>query len=430
MRTGTPAGLPWMDGADVKRVVVTGMAVITPIGIGLERYWESLVAGRSGVGRVARFDTTGFDSQIGAEVTDFDPLDFIDKREARRMDLFTQYGVAATLMALEDAGLKAPFIEPHRAGVILGTGIGGISTCSEQMDVLINKGPGRVSPLFIPMMITNMAAGQIAIFTGAKGPNTTITTACAASSNAIGEAFRLIQHDLADIIITGGSEATFVPLAMAGFCSMKALSTRNDDPQRASRPFDRDRDGFVMGEGAGILILEEEAHAIRRGARVWGEVLGYGCTADAYHVTAPAPGGEGGRWSMIMALKDAGLSPEDVDYINAHGTSTPANDRSETQAIKDALGEENARRVPISSTKSMTGHLLGASGAIELIATLLGMSKGMVHPTANYENPDPECDLDYVPVARKVDVRVALSNSFGFGGQNATLVVGRPGKEW
>ena len=408
-----------------RRVVITGMGAITPVGTGLDRFWESLVAGKSGVGRITRFDPSGLDTQIGAEVKDFDPLEYIEKREARRMDLFTQYGVAATMMALEDASIKIPFEEPHRSGVIFGTGIGGISTCSEQMVVLLNKGPSRVSPLFIPMMITNMAAGQIAIMTGAKGPNTTVTTACAASTNALGEAFRLIRHGFADIIISGGSEATFVPLAVAGFCSMKALSTRNDDPERASRPFDRDRDGFVMGEGAGAMILEELEHARARGARIWAEIIGYGCTADAYHVTAPAPGGEGGRWSMIMAMQDAGIGPDEVDYINAHGTSTPANDRSETQAIKDALGEERAYQVPVSSTKSMTGHLLGASGVVELVATILGMHKGIIHPTANYDYPDPECDLDYVPEPRPADVRVALSNSFGFGGQNATLVVRR-----
>jgi 3-oxoacyl-[acyl-carrier-protein] synthase II len=408
-----------------RRVVITGMGAITPVGTGLDRFWESLVAGKSGMGRITHFDPSALDTRIGAEVKDFDPLEYIDKREVRRMDLFTQYGVAATSMALEDAGIRMPFENPHRSGVIFGTGIGGISTCSDQMVVLLNKGPSRVSPLFIPMMITNMAAGQIAIMTGAKGPNTTVTTACAASANALGEAFRLIRHGFADLIISGGSEATFVPLAVAGFCSMKALSTRNDDPERASRPFDRERDGFVMGEGAGVMILEELEQARARGARIWAEIIGYGCTADAYHVTAPAPGGEGGRWSMIMAMQDAKIGPGDVDYINAHGTSTPANDKSETQAIKDALGEERAHQVPVSSTKSMTGHLLGASGVVELVATILGMHKGIIHPTANYDYPDPECDLDYVPEPRPADVRVALSNSFGFGGQNATLVVRR-----
>lgn len=408
-----------------RRAVITGMGVITPIGLTLEEYWESLIAGRSGIGYITRFDTEGFDVKIGGEVKDFNPENYLERKEARKMDRFTQFGVAASIMALGDADMKWPFSEPHRVGVCLGTGIGGIETLSDQYQVILKKGPGRVSPFFIPMMISNMAACMISMVTGAKGPNTTVTTACAASTNAIGDGLRIIQRGDADVMIVGGCEATFVPLAVAGFASMKALSTRNDDPSKASRPFDKNRDGFVMGEGGGILILELLEHALDRGARIYAEVLGYGVTADAYHLTSPPPGGEGGARSMKIALQDAGLSPSEIDYINAHGTSTPANDKTETEAIKAVFGEY-AYRIPISSTKSMTGHLLGAAGAVETIACVLSIQHGRIHPTINYEEPDPCCDLDYVPnVAREWRVDRALSNSFGFGGQNATIVVGR-----
>lgn len=408
-----------------RRVVVTGMGIISPIGSTLEEYWHNLVTGRSGIDHITRFDTTGFDVKIGGEVKKFDPTDHFERKEARKMDRFTQYGAAASMMALQHAGIAVPLHDPLSTGVCLGTGIGGMETLWDQFNVIAKKGPGRVSPFFVPMMISNMAACMVSMLTGAKGPNTTITTACAASTNAIGEGFRIIQRQEADVMIVGGCEATFVPLAVAGFASMKALSTRNDQPSKASRPFDKGRDGFVMGEGAGILILESLEHALDRGAAIYAEVLGYGMTADAYHLTAPSPGGEGGSRSMKAALADAGLKPSDIDYINAHGTSTPANDKTETESIKNVFGPF-AYRIPISSTKSMTGHLLGASGAIEAIACILSIRDGQLHPTINYEEPDPCCDLDYVPnVARKYEVNRVLSNSFGFGGQNATLILGR-----
>lgn len=407
----------------MRRVVVTGMGVVSPVGIGLEAFWESLKAGRSGVARITSFDPTGFPSQIGAEVKGFEPGRYMDKKDARRMDRFTQFAVASTAEALQMARLDLSRIDPDRVGVTYGTGIGGMQTLTEQFEVLRQKGPDRVSPFFVPMMIGNMAAGQIAILFGAKGPNTTVVTACASSTNAIGDAFKVLQRGDADVMIAGGSEAAFVPLAYAGFCAMRALSTRNDEPERASRPFDRERDGFVMGEGSGTVILETLEHALGRQAPILAEVVGYGMTADAYHITYPAPEGEGGARSMLRALADAGLGPQDVDYINAHGTSTEANDKFETMAIKKVFGQR-AYSIPISSTKSMTGHLLGAAGAIEFIASVLTIRDGIIPPTINYEFPDPECDLDYVPnEARKARVRVALSNSFGFGGQNATLIV-------
>ena len=407
----------------MRRVVVTGMGVVSPVGIGLEAFWESLKAGRSGVARITSFDPTGFPSQIGAEVKGFEPGRYMDKKDARRMDRFTQFAVASTAEALQMARLDLSRIDPDRVGVTYGTGIGGMQTLTEQFEVLRQKGPDRVSPFFVPMMIGNMAAGQIAILFGAKGPNTTVVTACASSTNAIGDAFKVLQRGDADVMIAGGSEAAFVPLAYAGFCAMRALSTRNDEPERASRPFDRERDGFVMGEGSGTVILETLEHALGRQAPILAEVVGYGMTADGYHITYPAPEGEGGARSMLRALADAGLGPQDVDYINAHGTSTEANDKFETMAIKKVFGER-AYSIPISSTKSMTGHLLGAAGAVEFIASVLTIRDGIIPPTINYEFPDPECDLDYVPnEARKARVRVALSNSFGFGGQNATLIV-------
>lgn len=412
-------------GEDRKRVVVTGLGAITPLGIGVEPFWEGLRAGRSGVGRITRFDAAEFSSQIAAEVRDFDPTNYIEKKEARRMDRFTQFAIVSAGFALEHAGLKPGDFDPERAGVILGSGIGGMESLDSQFRVLVERGPHRVSPFFVPMMIANMAAGQIAIEFGLKGPNSTIVTACASAANAIGEAFRMIRTGDADVMITGGSEAAIVPLTVAGFCAMRALSIRNDDPEGASRPFDKDRDGFVLGEGAGILVLESLEHAKQRGATILGEILGYGMTADAYHITAPAPEGEGAARAMKLALADAGIAPDQVDYINAHATSTSAGDIAETQAIRRVFGD-HAQNLAISATKSMIGHLLGAAGGVELIACLMSIRDGIIHPTINLENPDPECDLDYVPgEARQQRVDIALSNSFGFGGQNASILVGR-----
>lgn len=407
------------------RVVITGMGAVTPLGTGVEAFREGLRSGRSGVGPITRFDASGLETRIGAEVRDFNPLDFIDRKEARRMDRFVQFAIAAAQMALADAGLDLDHVDRDRAGVYMGSGIGGMETLSEQFAVLFEKGPGRVSPFLIPMMIANMAAGQLAIQFGLRGPNMTTVTACSSSNHAIGEAFHVLREGKADVMLAGGSEAAFVPIALAGFSSMKALSTRNDEPERASRPFDRLRDGFVMGEGAGVLVLETLDHALRRGARVLAEVLGYGTSADAHHIVQPPDSGEGGARSMRLALADAGLSPEQVDYINAHGTSTPQGDVAETRAIKSVFGE-HARRLAVSSTKSMHGHLLGAAGVVELIACVLAIRDQFLPPTINQEEPDPECDLDYVPNrARPGRVDVALSNSFGFGGQNATVIVGR-----
>ncbi|MBZ4687144.1 MAG: fabF [Clostridiales bacterium] len=407
----------------MNRVVVTGMGVISPVGIGLENFWQSLVEGKSGVGPITHFDASELSTRIAAEVKDFDAKDYIDRKEAKRMDRFTQFAVAAAKMASQDAGLEMEKLNSDRVGVVLGTGIGGIDTFEKQHKVLQDKGPGRVSPFFVPMMIANMAAGHISINLGAKGPNYTVITACASGTNAIGEAFKLLQRGDADVVITGGTEAAITPMSFSGFCSMKALSTHNDEPQKASRPFDKNRDGFVMGEGSGILILETLEHAKKRGASIYAEIVGYGATADAYHITAPAPEGEGGARAMSNALKDAGLNPSDIDYINAHGTSTPLNDKFETAAIKKVFGD-NAKKVAISSTKSMIGHLLGAAGAVELITSILTINKGIITPTINYEERDPECDLDYVPnEAREANVNYALSNSLGFGGHNATLIV-------
>ena len=407
------------------RVVITGVGAVTPLGIGVEALWEGVLAGRSGIRRISRFDPSPFPCQIAGEVPDFDPTAFIDRKEARRMDRFTQFAMASVAMALADAGIDPAAMDGRRLGVLMGTGIGGIETFVEQAAVMAERGPDRVSPFFIPMMIANMAAGQVAIRYGARGPNSTVVTACAASAHAVGEAFRILQRGEADVMITGGAEAAIVPLGLAGFCAMKALSTRNDAPQAASRPFDRGRDGFVMAEGAGALILETLEHARRRGARIYAEIIGYGTTADAHHITQPAPGGEGGARAMEGAMADAGLDPADVDYINAHGTSTPQGDVAETQAIKRVFGD-HAYRLAVSSTKSMTGHLLGAAGAVESILTVLALRDGVLPPTINLEDPDPECDLDYVPnQARPRAIRVALSNSFGFGGQNACLAFRR-----
>ncbi|MGI6678493.1 MAG: beta-ketoacyl-ACP synthase II [Dehalobacterium sp.] len=405
------------------RVVITGIGVISPIGNDQETFWHSLTKGISGIGPITHFDTTGYSTRIAAEVKDFDATAFIDKKEARRMDRYCQFAVSAAKMAFEDAALDMNKVDGHRVGVILGSGIGGVATMEEQKQVLLEKGPGRISPFFVPMMISNMAAGQISITFGAYGINETVVTACASGTNAIGDAFKVIQRGDADVIFTGGTEAPITPLSVAGFCAMKAMSTRNEEPEKASRPFDKDRDGFVIGEGAGILILESLEHAQKRGARIYAEIVGYGSTADGYHITAPAPEGAGAAKAMANALKDAGIKPEEVDYINAHGTSTDLNDKGETQAIHTVFGED-ASKVAISSTKSMTGHLLGAAGAVEAIACTLAITHKMIPPTINYETPDPECDLDYVPnQARAAEVNVTMSNSLGFGGHNATIVI-------
>ena len=404
-------------------VAITGIGVISPIGIGREEFWQALKEGKSGIRRVTRFDASVFPTKIAGEV-DFDPAQYLDRREARKMDRFVQFAVVASRMAAEDAGISGKF-DPDRSGVIFGTGIGGIATLVEQEEVFRERGPDRVSPFFIPMMIANMASGQVAIDLGLRGPINTVVTACASGANAIGDAFEIIRRGDADVMVAGGAEAPLVPLAFAGFCSMKAMSIQNDLGGKASMPFDRRRDGFVMGEGAGAVVLESLDHALSRGARVYALICGYGMSADAYHITAPSPNGEGAARAMSAAVRDAGLTPDDIDYINAHGTSTPANDVNETHAIKKVFGD-GAYHIPVSSTKSMIGHLLGAAGAVETIATIMAVYEGVIPPTINYEEPDPECDLDYVAGgARIAPVRVALKNSFGFGGQNACLVLKR-----
>jgi 3-oxoacyl-[acyl-carrier-protein] synthase II len=397
------------------------MGMVSPLAIGVEETWQALVQGKSGVARITKFDPTGFDTQIAAEVKDFAPENFMDKKDIRRMDIFIQYAVAAATLALEDAQLKITPANADRVGVVVGAGLGGLTTIENFHKVLLEKGPGRISPFFIPMLIVNEAPGHISMRFGAKGPNTSVVTACATGNHNIGDAWRIIQRGDADAVIAGGVEATITPLAVAGFNAMKALSTRNDEPEQASRPFDKDRDGFVMGEGSGIIILEELQQALDRGAKIYAEIIGYGLTGDAYHITAPAPEGEGAARCMAMALKSAGIEPEEVDYINAHGTSTDYNDLYETIAIKTVF-QEHAKKLAVSSTKSMIGHLLGGAGGVEAIFTILTISRGIIPPTINYQTPDPGCDLDYVPnVARKASVRVALSNSFGFGGTNAVL---------
>ncbi len=405
------------------RVVVTGMGLLTPLGVSLQENWDSLVAGKSGIGRVTRFNPERLPSKICGEVKGFNPEDYIERKEIRKMDTFIQYVVASTQMALDDAGMGVPDKEvAHRYGALIGVGLGGLPAIENGMCVLEEKGPKRLSPHFIPMLLINLAAGQVSMRWGLKGPNTCTVTACASGNHAVGDAMKFIQRGIADVMVTGGSESCITELAMGGFCAMKALSTRNDEPERASRPFDADRNGFVMGEGSGVLILERYEHAVERGARIHAEVSGYGLSADAYHITSPDPDGEGAARSMEMAIQDAGVTVEEVDYINAHGTSTPLNDKLETVAIKHTFGEQ-AHKIPISSTKSMTGHLLGGAGGIESIFTVLSMKNGIVLPTINYETPDPECDLDYVPnKPRKADIRCALTNSFGFGGTNATIL--------
>jgi 3-oxoacyl-[acyl-carrier-protein] synthase II len=410
----------------VRRVVITGLGAITPLGQTVKETWENLLKGKSGVGYIDRFDTSNLPVKIAAQIRNFDPLKRLSQKEAgvpiKKLDLFSIYALWAAEEAIEDSALlKGPF-DPDRVGVIIASGIGGVETLEREIIVGYTKGYDRISPYLIPMMIPDMASGLIAIKYRFKGPNYCTVSACASSAHAIGDAFRLIRYGDADVMIVGGSEAPIIPTAVAGFSSMKALSTRNDEPEKASRPFDRDRDGFVMGEGAAVLVLEEYEHAMKRGAKIYAELVGYGATADAYHITAPCVDGEGAVKCMLRALEDARLSPDEVDYINAHGTSTKLNDAVETLAIKKVFGER-AYKIPVSSTKSMIGHLLGAAGAIEAVATIMTIHTGIIHPTINYENPDPECDLDYVPnEARKKEVNVAISNSFGFGGHNVCLV--------
>lgn len=413
-----------MSDRPTRRIVVTGLGLVTPLGTGVEKTWKALCAGESGIRRITRFDPAGYDAQIAGEVTDFDPARFIEKKEIKKMDTFIHYAVGAAQLAVEDAGLKVAPEEATRVGVYIGSGIGGLGSIEHYHDVLKEKGPGRVSPFFIPMTIINLASGQVAIRIGAKGPNSCAVTACATGNHCIGDAYRLIQRGDADVMVAGGAEAAVTPLGVAGFAAAKALSFRNDEPTRASRPFDKDRDGFVLGEGAGVVVIEELEHARRRGARIYSEVIGYGMNSDAYHITAPPEEGEGAVRCMEMALKDAGIGKEQIGYINAHGTSTMA-DAIETHAIKTVFGER-AYGIPVSSTKSMTGHLLGAAGGIEAVFSILALFHGVLPPTINLENPDPACDLDYVPnKARPAAIKAALSNSFGFGGVNACLIFRR-----
>ncbi len=406
----------------LRRVVVTGMGAITPIGNTLEEYWQGLVSGRNGIAPITLFDPSRHDCRIAGEVKDFDPHAYMDRKEAKRMDRFAQFAVAGSKQAIADAQFVINDLNAEQVGIVIGTGVGGLKVLEDQQEVYLTKGPDRCSPFMIPMMIANMAAGLTAIHVGAKGPNSCSVTACASGTNAIGDAFRFIQHGYAQAMICGGTEAAVTPLGLAGFAAAKALCmNRNDDPLHASRPFDRDRSGFVMGEGAGILLLEDLEYALARGARIYAEIVGYGVTCDAYHMTSPSPDGEGASRAMSLALKDGGLLPQDVNYINAHGTSTPLNDAMETAAIKRTLGD-HAYQVAISSTKSMTGHLLGGSGGIEAVATVLAIANDHIPPTINLDNPDPKCDLDYTPnQSRAQTVNIALSNSFGFGGHNVTL---------
>lgn len=411
-----------MTNIEQKRVVVTGLGAITPIGNTLGEYWEGLLSGRNGIGPITLFDASRHTCRIAGEVKGFDPHEYMDRKEAKRMDRFAQFGITASKQAIADAQFVINELNAEQVGVIIGTGIGGLKVLEDQQEIYLSRGPSRCSPFMIPMMIANMAAGLTAIHTGAKGPNNCTVTACAAGSNAVGDAFRLVQRGYAQAMICGGTEAAVTPLSVAGFAAARAVSTRNDSPETACRPFDRDRDGFILGEGSGILLLEELEHALSRGAKIYAEIIGYAMTCDAYHMTSPVPGGEGATRAIQLAMKDAGITPEQVSYINAHGTSTSANDATETAAIKKALGE-SAYKVAISSTKSMTGHLLGGSGGIEAVATAMAIANDHIPPTINLNNPDPDCDLDYVPNhsrAQKVDV--ALSNSFGFGGHNVTLV--------
>lgn len=407
----------------MKRAVITGVGAVTPVGIGKDEMWKNIKDGVSGIGIISKFDPTDFACRVAAEVKDFDVTKYIEKKEAKRMDLFVQYAVAAAKMAVEDAGIDMSAEDPTRCGVIAGSGIGGIGTLCEQHKKLLDRGPSKVSPFMIPMMISNMAVGQIAIAFNCKGVNLTTVSACASGTDAIGQALLAIRRGDADVIFAGGSEATINELALAGFASMKALTTRNDTPDKACSPFDKNRDGFIMGEGAGIMIIEELEHAKKRGAHIIAELVGYGSTNDAYHITAPAPEGEGGARCMELAVRDAGIEPEAIDYINAHGTSTPYNDKFETAAIKTVF-KDHAYKLAVSSTKSMTGHMLGAAGGVEGIITALAIEDDYLPPTINYETPDPECDLDYVPnKGREAKINYAVSNSLGFGGHNASIVL-------
>jgi 3-oxoacyl-[acyl-carrier-protein] synthase II len=406
-----------------RRVVITGVGIISPVGNSVGEFWEALKSGKSGVGKITRFDTSDFTTRIAAEVKGFDPLQYIDKKEARRMGLHEQYSMSTAFQAIQDSKLDSNSYDPDKAGSVIGSGIGGVDVIETQHSILLKDGPGRVSPFFVPMMIVDMSAGLVSIRYNLKGPNYATVSACASGANAIADSFKIIQRGDAEVMVTGASEASITPLALAGFCSARALSIRNEGPEKASRPFDKQRDGFVMGEGSGMLILESLEHAKKRGVRIYAEIVGVGMTADAYHITAPAPSGDGAIRSMRLALQDAGLNPEDVDYINTHGTSTDLGDIAETKAIKNVFGER-AYKIPANSTKSLVGHLLGAAGAVELIATIKSMEQGILHPTINQEVPDPECDLDYVPnQSRKAEIRVAISNSFGFGGHNITLAI-------
>ncbi|KAF0823072.1 beta-ketoacyl-ACP synthase II [Cytobacillus firmus] len=407
-----------------RRVVVTGIGAVTPLGNNTETTWNNIKSGVSGVGPLTRLNADEYPAKVAAEVKDFNPEDFFDKKDARKMDRFTHYAVASSMMAVRDANLQITDENAHRIGVWIGSGIGGMETFENQYEIFMKRGYRRVSPFFVPMMIPDMATGQVSIYLGAKGFNSCTVTACATGTNSIGDAFKVIQRGDADAMISGGAEAPITKMSVAGFCANTALST-NPDPKTASRPFDQNRDGFVIGEGAGIVVLEELEHALARGAKIYAEIVGYGATGDAYHITAPAPGGEGGARAMKMAIEDGGLKPEDIDYINAHGTSTDYNDKFETLAIKEVFGE-HAYKLAVSSTKSMTGHLLGAAGGIEAIFTVLALKEGILPPTINLEIPDPECDLDYVPnKARKKEITAAMSNSLGFGGHNATIVFKR-----
>ncbi|HEY7713991.1 MAG TPA: beta-ketoacyl-ACP synthase II [Candidatus Binatia bacterium] len=408
-----------------RRVVVTGLGLVSPLGTGVEKNWHALTEGRSGIRKLSRFAADAFASRIAGEVPDFKADDYIEPKEIKKMDLFIQYALGAASMAMDDSGLKIEGEFAEAVGVIIGVGLCGIETIEITREALVKGGPRKISPFFIPKVISNLAPGQVAIRYGAKGVNWTPTSACASGTHAIGEAFHMIRCGIQEAVITGGAEAAITPLGVGGFAAMKALSTRNDEPERASRPFDKHRDGFVIGEGSGILILEEREHALQRGAKIYAEVIGYAANGDAHHMTAPSPDGEGAARCMRLALKDAGIAPGDVDYINAHGTSTEYNDANETTAIKAVFGEQ-AAKLAVSSTKSMTGHLLGAAGAVEGVYSVLALYNGMIPPTINYENPDPDCDLDYVPnQARKADIDVVLSNSFGFGGTNACVIFRR-----
>jgi 3-oxoacyl-[acyl-carrier-protein] synthase II len=408
-----------------RRVVITGLGLVTPLGIGVEETWTALCEGKSGIGEITRFDASGFDTQIAGEVKDFHPEDFLTKKEAKRIQSFIAYAVAASRMALEDSGLIIDSTNQNRVGVLTGCGLGGLQMLEDTAAILKKKGPKRVTPFFIPMMIGNMAPGMISIYLGAKGPNSSIATACAAGTHAVGDAFKIIKRGGADAMITGGVESVITPTCIAGFNAMKALSVRNHEPEKASRPFDRDRDGFIVGEGCGILILETLEAAIKRGARIYAEICGYGMSGDGFHMAAPAPDGEGAARCMAATINDAGISYNDIDYINAHGTSTQLNDLYETQAIKSVF-KEKAHSLAVSSTKSMTGHLLGGAGGIETVFTALTIHEGIIPPTINLDNPDRNCDLDYVPnTARKTDVKLAMTNSFGFGGTNAALILSK-----